>query len=74
MARLQIMDHTGHSTVDFSKADKVSLAEAEARFNELMERKFIASAPGKDGAPGTLLKSFDPDAETIIMNPPLQGG
>jgi len=75
MPKHQIMDHTGHTTEAWDKADTVKTAEAEKRFNELVKgRKFTAEKPGPNGTPGTLLKSFDPNVEEVIFHPPLQGG
>lgn len=70
----KIMDHTGHSEKVFDKADTVAVAEAETRFAELTKKGFIAFEPGAGGEPGTLLKKFDPEVETTVFHPPLQGG
>ena len=74
MPKQQVLDHTGHSTFEVDKADKVSLAEAEKRFKELTGRGFIAIEPGKDGEPGRIVRKFDPEVETTIFQPQLQGG
>lgn len=71
--KFQIMDHTGHTTAVFDKADKLSMEEAEKRFKDLTGSGFRA-AEMSDGKEGRLLKSFNPDAETVLFVPPLQGG
>lgn len=74
MPKQQIMDHTGHTTEAWDKADVVGIKDAEARFKELTGRGFVAIEPGKDGAPGRMLKKFDPEVETTLFQPQLQGG
>jgi len=70
----QVMDATGHTEHAWDKADVVKAKQAEARFRELTRKGFVAVAPGLRGAPGRLLKQHDPDAETVIFHPQLQGG
>jgi hypothetical protein len=71
--KYNIMDHTGHSTEVFDKANKVSVAEAEARFKELTGKGFMAIQPGQNGEPGNLLRKFDPEAD-VNFQPQLIGG
>ena len=70
-----VMSRNGHDQFAFDKSDKMSVAEAEKRFNELVgTKKFMAIEPGKNGEPGRLLKAFDPDVEETLFQPSLQGG
>lgn len=71
--RFQIMDQSGHSEQTFG-ADKLSTSQAMARFAELTGKGYRAVVPGKDGAPGEIVKAFDPEQETLIFMPQLQGG
>lgn len=76
MGKLQVMDHTGHTTIEFDAQTKDGVSEAMERFNELVgQKKYTAGEriPGSDGK-FKLTRSFNPDAEEIIMMPPLQGG
>lgn len=76
MSKLQIMDHSGHTTVEFDNATKNGVTEAMARFNELVkEKKYTAGAKvaGGDGQ-FRVVRDFDPTAEEIVLMPPLQGG
>jgi hypothetical protein len=72
--KFAIMDQTGHSTLEFDKADPAQLAAAHAKFDELVaEKKFTAAeriAPGESRR----VKSFDPDAGEMVFVPPLVGG
>lgn len=71
--RFQIMDHTGHTTVVFDKADRVSMEDAERRFKELTGSGFRA-AELSSGHEGRLIGTFDPNVESLLFVPPLQGG
>ena len=74
MAKHHIMDHTGHSTIDFDKANKVELDAAMARFDELTGKGHIA-AVRKDGASDyTVVKAFDPTADDTLFIPQMVGG
>lgn len=73
MARHIVMDHTGDTRHEFDAADKVALAEAEARFKELTGAGFTASKRVGSGQT-ELLRTFDPAAEEVLFFPRLQGG
>lgn len=66
--RLKIMDHTGHSTVDFE-----DMTVAEERFKEITGLGFIPAAPTGDGE-HTLIRSFDPTLPEVLFFPHLKGG
>jgi hypothetical protein len=68
------MDSTGDTRHEFDPADLSSLAAAEARFQELTGKGFRAVALGNNGAPGELIRQFDPRAEQTLFIPQLQGG
>lgn len=72
MSKLNIMDHTGHTAIDFKPGDH---AEAMAKFNELLKSGHTAAkkVAGGDGQ-FEVVRAFDPDAEEIIMKPRLVGG
>jgi hypothetical protein len=69
-----VMDRNGDTRHEFDAADLASLAIAEARFHELTGKGFRAAALGKDGAPGELMRNFDPQAEQTLFIPQLVGG
>lgn len=74
MGILSIMDQTGHSTLEFDKADPAQLEAAQAKFMELVgERKFTAA---ERTASGTIqkVKGFNPDAAETVLIPQLVGG
>ena len=58
---------------DKTKAEEI--VAADDMFNTMKGRGYIAySVVGKNGEKGEVIKDFDPDAERIIMTPPMQGG
>jgi hypothetical protein len=69
-----VMDSSGDTRHEFDPADLSSLAAAEARFQELTGKGFRAVALGKNGAPGELIRKFDPRAKQTLFMPQLQGG
>jgi hypothetical protein len=75
MAKLSIMDHTGHSTVDFDKADTVSSEAAMARFAELVgDRKYTAATRKAGEHDYKVVRSFADVEDETLLKPPLQGG
>ena len=87
---LRITDRTGDTALAFSPTDELtqaevdaafdgvvkatSLAEAEAEFDKMIGQRFLAYTVPADGSDGDVIRSFDPDADTIVMTPPLVGG
>jgi hypothetical protein len=69
-----VMNSAGDARHEFNPEDVSSLATAEARFKELTGKGFRAVALAKDGAPGELLRKFDPQVEQTLFVPQLQGG
>ncbi len=51
------------------------VAAARQAFDDLKKKGYLAyRAQGKKGDQGELMRTFDPDAERIIMVKPSQGG
>jgi hypothetical protein len=69
-----VMNSNGDTRHEFDPADLASLATAEARFQALTSKGFLTVALGKEGAPGELMRKFDPEAEQTLFIPQLQGG
>lgn len=56
-----------------NEADEV--ASVRAQFDKLRSKGYLAfKVEGKDGAKGEQITTFDPNAERIILAPPLKGG
>ena len=72
---LAIMDHTGDTKLLWDSANKDEVDNARETFNRLTKKGYLAYAvKGKNGDRGEQVKSFDPEAERIILTPPLVGG
>jgi len=69
-----IMDHTGHTTLEFKKDE---LAEAMEKFNDLVKKqKNVAAVRTGPAGSGTaeLVRDFPPDADEILFHRQLVGG
>jgi hypothetical protein len=64
----------GDLALEFAPTDKKAVKEAMERFNDLVKnKKMWAAAPGVDGKPGRLVRTFEPGTDLLFM-PQLQGG
>lgn len=72
--RYQILDQTGHTEELHDTKVEDGIARAERRFKELTGQGFRAAKITDDGSPGTMLKQFDPTAESVVFIPRLVGG
>jgi hypothetical protein len=72
--QLCVMDDSGDSRIQWDQSNQEEVAKAEARFNELKKKGFMAYSVNKKGDKGTVLNSFDPTAERIIMHSQMIGG
>lgn len=71
MGKLIIRDHTGHSTVEFDKANRLSIEEAERRIAEV-PGCILAEPIGRGEF--KKVEAFNPDAEEVHVIRPLIGG
>ena len=64
----------GDTKIIWDKDNEDEVDAAEATFNKLVKKGFIAFSVKKDGSSGDKLKKFDADEEKIIMVAPMVGG
>lgn len=71
---LSIMDGTGDSKIvwDADKEDEVAIARTA--FEEARARGMVAFSLSERGDKDEVIAEFDPQAERIILAPPLRGG
>ena len=69
---LRELDVTGDTQHHWTPGDKASTALVADRFVELLGMGHTAFR--MEGNQGTIIRKFDPEAETIIVTPPLIGG
>ena len=73
MATQKVMDAGGHTEHIFDPSDARSVSEARSRFYNLIGQGYRAAALRPDGV-HALLRTFDPQAESTLFIPPMQGG
>lgn len=74
MAKLTILDQSGHTELAFKTADPASVKAAMAQFDELVKNhKHWAYKVNPDGSKESI-KKFDETAEEIIIHPQMVGG
>ncbi len=71
---MALLDGTGDTKVIWDPKNADEVEAAEAQFNALKKKGFIAYTVNKKGDKGEIIRKFDPDAEKIILSPPLAGG
>ena len=71
---LCILDESGDSRMQWDKTKPEQIAAAEARFNELKAKRYLAYKVDSKGKQGEVVDKFDPDAERIILHSPMVGG
>ena len=69
--KFYVMDHTGHSTLEFSKSQ---VKEAMEKFNELVKGEKKVAAVKEGEGKSRLIRSFDPNAEEVVFHSPMAGG
>ena len=62
-----IMDRSGDTRHEFDNYDLTSIALAEERFQKLTGNGFRAVALGKNGGPGEMIRTFDPNVEQTLF-------
>lgn len=75
MAEMAIMSRDGDTKLIWDKDNEHEVENAKRTFDDLKAKGFLAyKVEGRRGEKGELLREFDPEAEKLIMAPPLQGG
>jgi hypothetical protein len=71
---MAILDRTGHSRQIWDPRNPDEVEAARATFNKLKGKGYIAYKVKPDGSEGEIMTTFDPQAEKMIMAPPVVGG
>lgn len=72
---LHRLDETGDTITSWNRMDDLEVAAAKSVFDSLRGEGYMAyRLDGDGGGGGAVLKDFDPDAQQIILSPPLVGG
>lgn len=73
---MEILDHTGDTKVIWDKDNPDEVEAARAQFDKLVGSKRFAAfeVKGEKGDKGKQIRAFDPNAERMILVPPMVGG
>lgn len=73
---LRIMGTKGDTKIIWDSDNDEEVANARSTFDELVgDKKFAAFAvKGRKGEKGEQIRKFDPEAERLILVPPMAGG
>lgn len=71
---MRVIDHTGDTKIIWDSEKKAEVDAARKTFDELRAKRYNAYAVKKNGEQGEIIEKFDPDAEKIILAPPMSGG
>ena len=64
----------GDTKIVWDKTNPDEVSNARRTFDDLIKKKFTAFAVKWNGNKGDRIYSFDPNAEHLIMVPPMAGG
>ena len=71
---LHVMDRTGDTKVMWSADNPDEVEAAQATFDKLKKKGYLAYSVKDDGSKGEVIRKFDKTAGRIIMAPQLVGG
>lgn len=72
---MAVMGKEGDTKLIWDRRNEDEVANARRTWDELVGRKrYLAFAVKKDGDKGEQIREFDPEAERIILVPPMKGG
>lgn len=76
MGELRVLDaDAGDLKVIWDSNNEAEIKAAKEQFDKLIDKKnYIAYTVKKDGSKGKKITEFDPDAEMVILAPPVKGG
>lgn len=72
---IAVMGKEGDIKTIWDRSKPAEVEHARATFNEMRKKGYLAfRCANKEGDKGEQMKEFDPDAQMMIMVPPMQGG
>ena len=71
---MSVLGHRGDSKLVWSRDNQDEVDNARRTFEDMRKKGFSAFSVGRLGKAGDRINEFDPDAEKIILTPPLRGG
>jgi hypothetical protein len=74
VSTLSVLDHTGDTRIEWDADNHHEVAAAREMFAKMKEKGYLAYRLDASGRQGEVIRSFDPDAERIVMSPQPVGG
>ena len=71
---LAIMNGSGDTKIIWDSDNEDEVENAKETFNKLTKKGYAAFSVSKKGDKDEIIKKFDPNAEKIILVPPMAGG
>lgn len=73
MAKLRVLNMTGDTTLEWAPNDAASVEVVRKQFDAIIKEGYMAFRVDSPTS-GELIRTFEPEAEEIIMTAPLVGG
>ena len=74
MGEMAIMGRQGDTKIIWDRNNSDEISAAQRLFNDLRGTGYLAFSVQKGGEKGVQIFYFDPQAEKIILAPPMRGG
>lgn len=71
---MRVIDSSGDTKIIWDPAEEAEVTQARQTFAGLKEQGYIAYQVDVKGRKGDVVDTFDPDAEKLILAPPISGG
>jgi len=72
---MHVLDRAGDTQITWDHTRPEEVGAARATFNRLkQDNRYLAYKVNPGGNKGEVITEFDPDAEKIILAPPMVGG
>lgn len=74
MSEMRILDATGDTKIIWDKNNRDEVDNARDTYKKMKDKGYMAYSVKEDGEKKKVVYEFDPDAEKLILTPPLRGG
>lgn len=71
---MEVLDSSGHTKTTWDSSNAAEVSAAKATFENLTSKRYKAFKVKSDGSEGSPMRDFDPEAEKMILVPPVVGG
>jgi hypothetical protein len=71
---MAVLNEQGDVKTIWDSENEDEVSAARKTFDDMRAKGYAAFKAKRDGSKGELIRKFDPEAESIILAPPLQGG